>query len=468
MKKKYKSTNRYMNIMSTIVISNKLKERILSIAQSMDNNEMKFMYLLRNLGPQQFEILIEYSGLSRSTVSKYLKLHEQHKNIEKRLVDGKQKYCITEKGIERLQVKPNLNEVVYREFDDNISNLSEMFDFYKKIGVDETIAVQIVRIVSKLGKFFFNLEQNRDLYITLIYIFLNSVITPEYKYEINSFREHYKIKKIRIDYFVEKIMSSNLGFFMFTRSHGDDDKEDIFFFHEDDIVGTTTLRLVKDKLTEEIIQLNKIYYDKYELSKISETFAKIYDLDVMAEEIAEKLLQMHLIWDQDKEKKIIGIIEPFKMLIEKIIVKTALEMGFSRTFLMDLVVQSELLAQSIEGKKSLFNIIDGSKRYEDLNLVSIEEPEVREEKTIDELLEQVQGFCPNCGKIIQEQFSDRCPKCNQEYDSKNLLKDIDKAHEASKSYKEFILETEIECPNEKCKRIIQSSWEECPYCHTIF
>jgi RNA polymerase subunit RPABC4/transcription elongation factor Spt4 len=84
------------------------------------------------------------------------------------------------------------------------------------------------------------------------------------------------------------------------------------------------------------------------------------------------------------------------------------------------------------------------------------------------LLDQVQGFCPNCGKIIQEQFSDKCPKCNQEYDSRTLLKDIDKAHEASKSYKEFILETEIECPNEQCKRIIQSSWEECPYCHTIF
>lgn len=458
--------------MSTTSISNKLKERILSLAQSMDNNEMRFMYLLRNLGPQQFEKLIEYSGLSRSTVSKYLKIHEQHQNIEKRLVEGKQKYCITEKGIERLQVKPNINEVLYREFDDNISKLSEMFDFYKKIGVDETIALQIVRIVSKLGKKFFNLEQNRDLYITLIYIFLNSVITPEYKYEISSFREHYKIKKIRIDYFVEKIMSSNLGFFMFTRTHpygeGEDENEDIFFFHEDDIVGTTTLRLVKDKLTEEIIQLNKIYHDKYELSKISETFSNIYDLDVMAKEIAEKLLKMNLIWGRDEEKKILGIIEPFKMLIEKIIVKSALEMGFSRTFLMDLVVQSELLAQSIEGKKSLFNIIDGSDRYEDLNLVSIEEPEIIEEKTLDELLEQVQGFCPNCGKIIQEQFSDNCPKCNQEYDSKELLKDIDKAHEASLSYKEFILEKEIECPNKDCKRIIQSSWEECPYCHTIF
>ena len=456
--------------MSNPTISKKLRDKILTVARTMDNNEMRFMYLLRNLGPQQFEMLIEYSGLSRSTVSKYLKIHEQHKNIERRLIDGKQKYCITEKGIERLQAKPNINEVLYREFDDNISKLSNMFDFYKKIGVDETIALQIVRVVSKLGKKFFTLEQSRDLYISLIYVFLNSVITPEYKYEINSFREHYKIKKIRIDYFVEKIMSSNLGFFMFTRTqvHGDDENEDIFFFHEDDIVGTTTLRLVKDRLTEEIIQLNKIYHDKYELSKISETFSKIYDLDVMAEEIAEKLLKMNLIWDRDEEKEIIGIIEPFKMLIEKIIVKTALEMGFSRTFLMDLVVQSELLAQSIEGKKSLFNIIDGSDRYEDLNLVSIEEPEVIEEKTLDELLEQVQGFCSNCGKIIQEQFTDKCPKCNQEYTAKDLLKDIEKAHEASKSYKEFILEKEIECPNKTCKRTIQSSWEECPYCHTKF
>ena len=475
--------------MSIPIVSKKLKDKIINTAKSMEYNDMRFIYLLRNLGPQQFEKLIEYSGLSRSTVSKYLKIHERHGNIEKRLVDNKQKYCITGKGIERLQEKPNVNEIYYRNFDENISKLSEMLDFYKTIGVDEMIALQIVRLVSKIGKKFFQLEQNRDLYITIIYIYLNSVMTPLIKYEKSSFCKHYDIKKLRLDYQVDQIMSKNLGFFMFTRTYGEGEEEDIFFFHEEDMVGTNTLRLVKDKLTEIIIHLNTIFKDRFGKNITYERFIEIHSIDVKAKEIAEQLKQMKLIWDQDDKdisekmkpywetmgdevsddkKRVIGIIEPFEMLIEKILIKTALEMGFSNSLLLDLVVRSELLDNSIEGKKSLFNIIDGSERYEDLNLVSIEESI---ESSSDNILDTIKGFCPYCGKTIEKRDETSiCPQCGEGFKRDSLLKHIDIASEKSKlyQYNQLLKEEEVECPNPKCERMVQLNWGECPYCHVKF
>ena len=96
-------------------------------------------------------------------------------------------------------------------------------------------------------------------------------------------------------------------------------------------------------------------------------------IDNIAEKIADTLIKMDLIWEANESKKIIGIREPFEMLIEKILIKTALEMGLSKTFLMDIVLQSEKILKSEEGLKSLKNVIEGSDRYEDLNLVSLSE-----------------------------------------------------------------------------------------------
>ena len=148
----------------------------------------------------------------------------------------------------------------------------------------------------------------------------------------------------------------------------------------------------------------------------------------MAEEISEKLIKMELIWERIKI--------PFEMLIEKIIVKMALDMGLSKITLMDIVLQSEKLKRSIEGVNSLFNIIEGSEKYEDLNLVSISESQ---EAIIDDILERVQGFCPRCGKsILKQDLSKICPKCETSYDPKSLLKSIDDAAEISVKYKHLI------------------------------
>ena len=58
--------------MSKFVVTAKVKEKVLSEIKKIDQNELRILYLLRNLGPLRFTDIIEYSDLSRSTVSKYI------------------------------------------------------------------------------------------------------------------------------------------------------------------------------------------------------------------------------------------------------------------------------------------------------------------------------------------------------------------------------------------------------------
>jgi len=405
--------------------------------------DKRILFTLKNLGPQRFSDLNDICQMSKSSLSKYLKLHLQKKNIEKRIHNKAPHYFLTEKGIETFnEDRPNSEDQLFyiNEINSIYIQCTDLIEFYKKIGVEESILFQILELISEIGDKFFQMNQNRELFLTLFYIFLNSVLTRDYKFEIKEFCKHYNVKQLRIDFYVDKIMSSKCGFFMFTRD------EDVFFFHRDDILGTITLRLIKNQLMEEIIHINHKGYRDF------------YDLDQMAENIAKQLIKMDLIWEK--------ILEPFEMLIEKMIIKIALDMGISKTFLMDIVVQSEKLSKSEGGINSLVNIIKGSEKYEDLNIVSISESTQRK---LDEVLDKIEGFCPNCGKtILKSDIKKICTRCKEKFEPQELLKSIDKANEASLKYKKKMLKQEelIICPNPECEAQVSTSWEYCPVCHS--
>ncbi len=416
--------------------------KISKIIQNMEYDK-RILYALENIGPQRFSDLNEICEMSKSSLSKYLKLHLQEQNIEKKIHNKAPHYFLTGKGRETLnEDRSNSEEYLFyiNEIKSTYIQSTDLIEFYRKIGIEESILFQILGIINKIGNKFFQMNQNRELFLALFYIFLNSVLTREYKFEIKEFCKYYNVKQLRIDFHVDKIMSSKCGFFMFTRD------EDVFFFHRDDILGTVTLRLIKNQLIEEVNHISlKGYRD-------------IYDLDQMAEIIAKQLIRMDLIWDK--------IVEPFEMLIEKMIIKMALDMGFSKTFLMDVVVQSEKLSKSEGGINSLVNIIKGSEKYEDLNIVSIS---ASTQRKLDEVLDKIEGFCPNCGKSILKRDTKKiCTRCKERFEPQELLKSIDKANEASLKYKKQILKEEelIICPNPECEAKVSPSWEYCPVCHS--
>ncbi len=451
--------------------SSRVKKKILDVSKDLDNDK-RILFLLKNLGPQRFTDLEETCNLSRSTVSKYLKLHLEQNNVEKRVYTTEtdtqeMRYFITRRGQEQLvseEISAEGDFFLINKIKENLDKLSNLKDFYEDIGVDDTIKIQIFDIILKIGEKFFELPQNRDLFLTLFYIInYNSILTPDYKLNLKQFCEVYDIDDLEINYFIRKIMSNNLGFFMFVRGN------DVFFFHEDDLLGTTTLRLVKDHLIEEIIFKDLIIHKDLAIEKGSTSKKEIYDLDKEAEEITEKVKKMGLIWEAIKEQ--------FEILVKKLIIKTAIDMGISRTDLTDIVIQSEKLSEYPEVKKSLINIIEGSSRYEDLNIVEVydkaEDLSDEEKKKLDEILGKVKGkgFCPNCGKVILEkEFA--CSKCKQQVIDKKLLKTWDAANEASMRFKQEKQQEEklILCPNPDCEAMIGIDWEldECPACKAKF
>jgi len=444
--------------MSKFVVSAKVKEKVLSEIKKIDQNDLRILYLLRNLGALRFTNIIEYSGLSRSTVSKYIKFHVSKNNIEKKIYKNpskniqEQRYFITDLGTEKLgkDYISNDESIYFSEINDLISNLSELKNFYKEISVAESIITDITRNIINMGENYFLIEQNRDLYLTLFYIYNNSVLTRDFKFEITEFCKHYIVKKLRIDFYVDRLLSSDLGLYMFSRG------EDKFFFHREDVLGVTTIRLIKDNLINEIV----------ELSIAEEKMISDLDLDKLAEDITEKLLEMELIWDMNESQGISGIKEPFEMLVEKMIIKYALEMGIPRTSLMDIALQSKKLLKAEGGKNSLYNIINDSERYEDLNLVSISESE---ETELVQSLKLLRGFCPKCGKtVLKNDLSNICIRCGLNFQEFELLEDIEAASELSVAYKIASIEEEkeIECPNPNCNYYVKSSWVECPECST--
>jgi len=444
--------------MSKFVVSAKVKEKVLSEIKKIDQNELRILYLLRNLGPLRFTNIIEYSALSRSTVSKYIKFHISKNNIEKKIYRNpskniqEQRYFITDLGTEKLgedYIGPD--EIIYfSEINDLLSNLSELKTFYKEISVADSIITDITRNIINMGENYFLIEQNRDLYLTLFYIYNNSVLTRDFKFEITEFCKHYNVKKLRIDFYVDRLLSSDLGIYMFSRG------EDKFFFHREDVLGVSTIRLIKDNLINEIVELS--------IAKVK--MISDLDLDRLAEDITKKLLEMELIWDINESKEISGIREPFEMLVEKMIIKSAQEMGIPKTSLMDIALQSKKLLKAEGGKNSLYNIINDSERFEDLNLVSISESN---ETELFQSLKLLRGFCPKCGKtVLKNDLSNVCVRCGLNFEKKELITDIEAASDLSVAYKITSIEEEkdIECPNPKCNYYVKTSWVECPECLT--
>jgi len=173
----------------------------------------------------------------------------------------------------------------------------------------------------------------------------------------------------------------------------------------------------------------------------------------------------------NEDQEISGIKEPFEMLVEKMIIKYALEMGIPKASLMDIALQSKKLLKAEGGKNTLYNIINDSERYEDLNLVSISDSK---ETELFQSLKLLRGFCPKCGKtVLKNDLSNICARCGRKFENKELLKikeasDIEAVSDLSVAYRIATLEEEkeIECPNPKCKYQIKLNWDVCPNCLT--
>lgn len=367
-------------------ISKKLKSELLTKARGIKDNDRRILFILRNFGPQRFTNIVKYSNFSRSTVSKYLNLHRQNKNIEQRIITDKttnkqyQGYVITDKGIEKLGEEPlKLKDELFmiNELKLNVKKLENLITFYREIGVPDSFIFHIVKIISKIGDNFFEIQQDKDLYLSLFYVFYNSILGQGafaklywrvdedeetnalkrfsgYKLNLDQFCEVYNVAPEAINYLARlKLITDELGFYLIKRENDD------FFFHEDDLLGTTTLRLIKDRLIDEIIYLESGYYKE------------LYDLDKMARDISVQLKEMGLIWD--------AIQIQFELLVLNLIIKNAIDMGFletDREKFLEIISKSNKIPKSVEGKKLRSNILEGKRIELGFNILTVIESEI--------------------------------------------------------------------------------------------
>ncbi len=367
-------------------ISKKLKSELLAKARGIKANDRRVLFILRNLGPQRFTNLVKYSNLSRSTVSKYLKLHNKKENIEQKIITDKisnkqyQAYVITDKGIEKLGEEPlKLEQEVFmiNELKRNVNKLVNLIIFYREIAVPDSFIFHIVKIISKIGDNYFHIQQDKDLYLSLFYVFHNSILGQGafakkywgveeesdnktskkfsgYKMNLDQFCEVYNVAPEAINYLARlKLITDELGFYLIKRENDD------FFFHEDDLLGTTTLRLIKDRLIDEIIYLESGYSEEF------------YDLDKMARDISVQLKEMGLIWD--------AIQTQFELLVLNLIIKNAIDMGFletDREKFLEIISESKKIQKSVEGKKLRRNILEGRRIELSFNILTVIESEI--------------------------------------------------------------------------------------------
>ena len=111
------------------------------------------------------------SFIVKQIVHKSENLVPENGYIEKRTITDKstnkqyQGYVITDKGIEKLGEEPlKLKDelLMINELKENVKKLENLISFYKEIGIEESFIFHIVRIISKIGYNFFELQQDRD------------------------------------------------------------------------------------------------------------------------------------------------------------------------------------------------------------------------------------------------------------------------------------------------------------------
>ena len=192
-------------------------------------------------------------------------------------------------------------------------------------------------------------------------------------------------------------MSSKLGFFLFRRSSEEGD--DLFFFHEEDILGTTTLRLVKDRLMEEVIHFN------LSGQQISHDFDKIlYDLDKMAEQISEKLIKMDDVITAHKE------VNDFKQKYSKVTNLSSLS-SVQALFIKDRELWINFLEEQEKIKQELSN----------LNNKFIKLLKSNDFADANKIIEKV---TPQLQDLLDEDIKKKWESIRQEYLKKKVLHEL--------------------------------------------
>ncbi len=314
--------------------------------------------------PVTFTDIARKCILSKATVSKYL-----HQLVELQIVkkvhdknSKRWKYQTTQKA-------HSLNLVPKQQAQ------NRMIEFLYSVNVPDTIIWQLTSLISYNLNAFLELPQTNDCYLAFFYVYYN-LLTGNLFLRRDRFCEFCRIKRISLDYHLDKILSNKLGFYHIEYMGAD------FFFHKTDEIGTNLSQITEDLLSQYILK------QTYLASQ--QNAARSWE-PLPLEDIVKSIKS------QLKEKNLIKgrIVAPFETFILKYVVKKAVDRGIPNDAL----------------------------------------PESKPEEIFfaPEHIEDIVGYCPTCGNWIFQGVL-KCSRCKLEIKEKDLLFNIIQAQELSRKY----------------------------------
>jgi hypothetical protein len=390
--------------------------------------ERQILQIIYNSGGMVgFTAIWEASKRSKSTIAKYLVDCERDGLIEKNKVagQGKDKYRLTVTGDARLQQEaetanaaPTAVKIPNGELRKKPllvpPGVQILVHFYKRINVDEAFIWRIVLLYSRLGEKVTQLAPvggNPELYWTLFYIFVNSAENADtLAMNLREFCEQYGLKQLSLEYYLDKILSLDVGLHRVKRGVVD------CFFHDTDEVGTLLRQLVDDKLDQFLLRREVTLGMNASGVKGDEKLP----LHEFTEVVMDKLRAQNLLSERWRDT--------FTAEVRAYIVRRALERG----------LPADLLPPKVA-------------------------PEV---ETFLAHVEDMRGFCAACGNWIQRGMRE-CPRCQAPIDKEAaLVTDFRIARDLTRKFKEKQALEARNCPQCGSRLPSGEEMEVCPTCGT--
>jgi predicted transcriptional regulator len=376
-------------------------------------------------GTAGFTVIWESSKRSKSTIAKYLADCERGGLVERSKLggQGKDKYSLTSAGEARLQEEAQMRETAPIPHNGPMAEankkgirilpgVSPLVNFYKRIFVEEGLIWRIALLYSRFGERVAQLAPiggNPELYWTVFYIFVDSTENADtLAMNLREFCLQYGLKQLSLEYYIDKILSLDVGLHRVKRGVVD------CFYLDLDEVGTLIRQLADDKLDQ--------FFFRREMSQVIKTPGgkgeEKLPLHEFTEIIIRKLRAQNLISESWRD--------PFTVEVQAHIVRRALERG--------------LPADLLPPKAT---------------------PEV---ETYLAHVEDMRGFCAACGNWIQRSMRE-CPRCQAPIDKESaLVTDFRIARDLTRKYKEKQALEARNCPQCGSRLPSGEEMEICPTC----
>ncbi|MFX0099420.1 MAG: helix-turn-helix transcriptional regulator [Candidatus Hodarchaeota archaeon] len=364
---------------------NKYSEAILAIIQ-------------KSPDPIPFSTIWRKSGFSKSTVSKYLKQLEADRYVD----------LVREKNAKRSRYRTTARGIQKSTGGTGARDVRSMVKFFSALNVPESTIWQATVLVSHDIDAFLAIPQSPELYTALLYIYINLITVKRFTPR-KEFCELYHVKRLSLDYHVDKILDAGIGFHHVICSGLD------YFFHDVDELGVNLHQLADARILQFLLQRQYKADANGELVEGDEP--EHFPLEQISWEIVEELHGRNIVDENMRDA--------FLYFTRKYLVEMSIERN----------VPPELLPE-------------------------LQEPEPA---SISLVVEELRGFCNRCGNwVLQGQFT--CTRCQQSISDREILFDCLEAQVKTRNYRMAFLSDTMTCKH--CGHAYPRAWNlsACPNC----